>query len=254
MLDYETAATMVSRANWYHAYELMPGLVTPGILPIVPSESLDCFEVAADLSGIDALEIGTLDGPIAFELEKRGARVTTLDIQDPSRTGFDTARAILGSSVRYVRGGVNDIPELLSSQQFDLIVFFGVFYHLKNPVLAFERIAGALRDDRARLLIEGECLLNYVEDISGQPIPAPPLDFLCSEDVALTLFYPGKYKGDDSNWHVPNLACVRAWLSAAGLDLEKHMLLSRQETSPPLQRMGGIVRRVGVPPVEHPCR
>ena len=252
MVNLEAAIEAVKRARWYHAFELLPGLVTPGTLPVAASQHCDFHGIARDLSGKTALEIGTMDGPMAFELEKRGARVTAVDIQDPSHTGFDTAKAILGSNVRYVRGSVYQLPELLPGEKFDIVLFLGVFYHLKNPILAFERISQVLRDEQSELFIEGECLLNYVEDIDGQPMASPPLEFLTSDRVGLALYYPGKYKGDDSNWFVPNLACLRGWLSAVGLDLKRHAVLSRIQEPLPLQRVGGMARLVGPPPIEYP--
>jgi SAM-dependent methyltransferase len=253
-LDLETATEMVKLVPWYHAFELMPGLVTPGVLPVSAAQHCDFYGIPLDLSGKDALEIGTMDGPMAFELERRGARVTAVDIQDPSRTGFNTAKAILGAHVRYVRGSVYQLPDLLAGQTFDIVLFLGVFYHLKSPILAFEQIARVLRHDQSELFIEGECLINYVEDINGQPIASPPLDFLTSDRVAVTLFYPGKYKSDDSNWFVPNLACLKGWLSAAGLELKRHAVLSRTQDPVPLQRVGGMVQRVAQPPIEHRTR
>jgi len=247
----DEAREMMARApNWYHAFELMPGLVTPGILPIRPRDQLDCYGVADDLAGVNALEIGTMDGPIAFELERRGARVTALDIQDPSRTGFDTAKSILGSDVHYVQGSVYDLRRLFGEQRFDLVACFGVFYHLKNPVLAFEEIAGVM-NDTAKLLLEGECLLNYAEDGSGRRVEKKPLAALTSDRLPLAMFYSGNYKGDDTNWFVPNLACLKEWLRASGLELKRHWVLSKSDVTPPLQRMAGVAERIGSPPVEH---
>jgi tRNA (mo5U34)-methyltransferase len=81
------------------------------------------------------LEIGTFDGAIAFECETRGAKLTGLDIQDPSKTGFNVAKEIRQSRVDYVQGSVYDLAALFT-EKFDYVFFLGVFYHLKNPVLA----------------------------------------------------------------------------------------------------------------------
>jgi SAM-dependent methyltransferase len=253
-VDLQTAREMVARVpTWYHSFEVFPGVITPGVVP-VSSASLDYYGIVSDLSGKEALEIATFDGPMAFELEKRGARVTALDIQDPSRTGFNTAKAILGSHVQYVQGSVYDLAQLLPGQVFDIVLFFGVFYHLKNPVLAFEQVARSLRDDRSELFIEGECLLNYIEDASGTGRQDVPLDFLTSEDFPVALFYSGTYKGDDSNWYVPNVACIRNWLQAAGLELIRHHLGTNPQLTPPLQRIGGMARRTKQPLIEHRTR
>ena len=248
--DLAVARAMVARVpSWFHSFELLPGLVTPGRQVTRPREHLDHLGIAEDLRGTRALEIGTWDGPVAFELERRGATVVALDIQDPSKTGFNTAKAILGSRVDYVQGSVYDLTRLLPSQ-FDLVVYFGVYYHLKNPVLAFEQIA-AVMTDTASLAFEGECLINYVEDGAGNPTAALPVELLASTEVPVALFYAGAFKSDDTNWFVPNLACLREWLKAAGLSMRSHYLYAPPATSPPIQRVGGLATKTRVPPIEH---
>ena len=248
--DLDLARKMVARVpQWFHAFELLPGLVTPGRQVTRPREHLNRLGIDEDLRGARALEIGTWDGPVAFELERRGASVIAMDIQDPSRTGFNTARAILGSQVEYIQGSVYDLTRLLN-HQFDLVVYFGIYYHLKSPVLAFEQIA-AVMNDTATLAFEGECLINYVEDGAGNPSVELPVKLLASTDVPLAFFYPGTYKGDDTNWFVPNLACLRAWLQAAGLRMQSHYMFAPRGTSPPIQRAGGCAIKTGGSPIEH---
>src|SRR5947207_225213 len=115
----------------YHKYEIEPGLFTPGNhLEIEPKRCLDELGVPRDLSGLRALDIGTWDGPYTFELERRGAQVTALDIQDPDITVFNAVKQIKNSSAMYIRGGIYDAhPETLGT--YDLILFVGVYYHLK---------------------------------------------------------------------------------------------------------------------------
>jgi hypothetical protein len=248
--DLAVAREMVARVpTWFHAFELLPGLVTPGRQVTRPREHLNHLGIHEDLQGARALEIGTWDGPVAFELERRGASVVALDIQDPSKTGFNTAKAILGSEVEYIQGSVYDLTRLLRSQ-FDLVVYFGVYYHLKSPVLAFEQIA-AVMTDTATLAFEGECLINYLEDGAGQPTVELPVALLASTEIPLAVFYPGTFKGDDTNWFIPNLACLRAWLQAAGLTMRSHYLYAPPATSPPIQRAGGCATKIGDAPLEH---
>lgn len=248
--DIAVAREMVARVPmWFHAFELLPGLVTPGRQVTCPWEHLNHLGIDEDLRGRRALEVGTWDGPVAFELERRGATVVALDIQDPSKTGFNTAKAILGSKVEYVQGSVYDLTRLIPSQ-FDLVIYFGVYYHLKSPVLAFEQIA-AVMTDRAILAFEGECLINYLEDSSGRPVSELPVGLLASTEVPLTLFYAGTFKTDDTNWFIPNLACIREWLKAAGLTMRSHYLYAPTGTLPPIQRAGGIAHKTGAPSIEH---
>src|SRR5688572_24997765 len=135
----------IGRVRWYHSFELFPGVITPGLTAIDPVGRLDMFGLPADLRGVRALDIGTWDGPVAFELERRGATVTALDIQDPELTGFNTAKAILGSHVEYVQSDVAGMRATLKAT-YDLVVYCGVFYHLKDPIGAFESIAEVMND------------------------------------------------------------------------------------------------------------
>ena len=85
--DLALAREMVARVpKWFHAFELLPGLVTPGRQVTRPREHLNHLGIDEDLRDARALEIGTWDGPVAFELERRGAKVIALDIQDSSPT------------------------------------------------------------------------------------------------------------------------------------------------------------------------
>ncbi len=141
--------------GWYHTQELAPGLVTPGMFDLRPFVSH--YGLPDDLSGKRALDIGTFEGFWAFELERRGAQVTAIDvdrIQDldwPPRLrpdtdekrgeGFELAKAALGSSVERVGVSVYEAtPELLGGP-FDLVFCGSVLIHLRDPMLALERMA-----------------------------------------------------------------------------------------------------------------
>ncbi|GAK56582.1 methyltransferase type 11 [Candidatus Vecturithrix granuli] len=237
----------ISKVSWYHSYELLPGVITPGICQFNAKSLLDWLGIPRNLSGKRALDIGTWDGPAAFELEARGAEVVALDIQDPNRTGFNTAKEILQSKVTYIQGSVYELSQLLSGKgSFDIICFFGVFYHLKDPVMAFEEIEKMLAEDGV-VLFEGECCLHYAETIEGEPIAQELLESLArlnAAEIPLTLFYSGKYKNDHSNWFIPNVACFDSWLRAAGLECVQHWLVTDPDQRPhPVQRISGIAKK-----------
>ena len=111
-------------------------MFTPGKLLTKPKELFEHLGLPSDLTGKRVLEVGSWDGPLAFECEARGAIVTAMDIQDPARTGFNVAREILGSKVSYVQGSVYDAARLLKGT-FDYIFFLGVFYHFETSSPGF---------------------------------------------------------------------------------------------------------------------
>jgi tRNA (mo5U34)-methyltransferase len=238
--DPEDIRRRLSAVPWFHRFEILPGIFTPGHQPTDAKAIFSYFDVPPDFTGKKVLEVATWDGPVAFEAERRGARVTALDIQDPTKTGFNVAKAILGSQVKYVEGSVYDLTTLVP-ERFDYVFCLGLFYHLKHPVLAFEQIARAL-DDGGRLFFEGECLRTYGEDAQGRPVDEEWVRRLADSNVPLALYYADTYKGDDSNWFVPNFTCLKGWLETAGLEVVRHSFLEARG-KPPLQRVSGVARK-----------
>ena len=241
-MEREEAVRLINQQSWKHSFEILPGVITPGAWDYLDvGKFFDThYNLPSDLRGVRALDIGALDGVYTFELERRGAAVTALDIQSPDVSGFGLARRILGSKADYVQGSVYHLSQLLPKREFDLICFFGVWYHLRNPVGAFEEIAKVLSDD-GTLLLEGECLVDYAE-IPGKN-PAELRDFvrqLASSDLAISLYYPDQCKGDYWTWYVPNLASIRAWCKTAGLELLSHSFWS---APPHFQRLQGTAKK-----------
>jgi tRNA (mo5U34)-methyltransferase len=153
-------AERVRELSWYHTLELAPGVVTEGMFDLRPV--VDRYGLPERMDGMRALDVGTWDGFWAFEMERRGAEVVALDLDDESRLdwpadrrpasfsseprgqGFRLAREMLGSSVERVNCSIYDArPEELGT--FDLVFCGSVLIHLRDQVLATERIAGLCR-------------------------------------------------------------------------------------------------------------
>ena len=144
-------------AGWYHTLELAPGHVTEGIFDLRPV--VGRYGLPERMDGLRALDVGTWDGFWAFEMERRGASVVALDLDDeadldwpprrrperfpdtPRGSGFRLAKEILGSEVERVNMSIYDAtPEELGT--FDLVFCGSVLIHLRDQFLALERIAG----------------------------------------------------------------------------------------------------------------
>jgi tRNA (mo5U34)-methyltransferase len=162
--DQETAGVQaelrarLSQVTWYHTQELAPGVVTPGMFDLRPY--VHRYGLPDDLSGLRALDVGTFEGFWAFEMERRGAEVVALDVdrlQDldwPPRLrpegderrgeGFALAKRALGSSVERVGMTIYEAtPERLGT--FDLVFCGSVLIHVRDPMLALERLASLCR-------------------------------------------------------------------------------------------------------------
>jgi tRNA (mo5U34)-methyltransferase len=151
----------VSQLGWYHTLELAPGVVTDGWFDLRPY--VGRYGLPERMDGLRALEIGTWDGFWAFEMERRGAaEVVAIDLDDereldwpprrrpatfPERArgdGFRLAKEVLGSNVQRVVCNVYDAdPADLGT--FDVVFCGMVLLHLRDQMLALERIARLCR-------------------------------------------------------------------------------------------------------------
>jgi tRNA (mo5U34)-methyltransferase len=144
---------------WYHRIALKPGLVTPGIND--SQAVLELLELPQHCSGARVLDIGARDGFFSFELERRGAEVLAIDYMPPDRTGFMVAKEILGSNVTYKVANVYDLDPG-DYGTFDIVLFLGVLYHLRNPMLALDKIWQICR---GRLWVESQVIDNAFLDM-----------------------------------------------------------------------------------------
>ena len=189
----------VGRLWWWHTMELRPGIVTPGRQPV--ADLLPLFGIPERLDGMSVLDVGAWDGALSFECERRGAkRVVACDVwQTSGRAAFDLARDELGSEVEARQCNVYDLNMNGDLGQFDLVLFLGVLYHLKHPLLALERVAAATRP-------RGLAIVDTVVDLTGMPRPA-------------VAYYPGdEINGDPTTWCAPNHPALRWMLRDAGFD------------------------------------
>jgi len=151
----------VAGIDWYHTLELTPGVVTEGMFDLRPA--MDRYGLPERLDGKRVLDVGTWDGFWAFEMERRGAaEVVALDLDDereldwpatrrpqtfPDKLrgdGFRLAHEIYESKVRReVVSVYAATPEELG--EFDLIFCGSVLIHLRDAILAMERIANLCR-------------------------------------------------------------------------------------------------------------
>ena len=189
----------VQKIKWWHSIDLGNGIVTPGQYDT--RTLLDRIGMPADLRGLTVLDIGAWDGYMSFEAERRGAsRVLATDSfvwrnkVRAGKSGFEFARAALHSKVEDMEIDVMDLsPERVGT--FDVVLFLGVLYHLRHPLLALERVRSVTK----KLLI----METHV-------------DFLQIERPAMA-FYPGKeLSNDPTNWCGPNEACCVAMLKDVG--------------------------------------
>ena len=225
--------------EWYHQVEVFPGVTTPGPAAI-QSYLLDLLEPGG-FAGKKVLDIGAWTGPYTFEVERRGGQVTSFDIQDPERSGFNLLKTIKGSKAEYIQDSVYNLAAHFK-EYFDIILFLGVFYHLKNPVLALENIHAALKPG-AVMIYEGAVLEHAY---SLDPVWADRKDRMGPYlEIPLAYYATGDCLGHFSNWYVPNVLCLREWIISSGFDPGQTFVL------PQGSRAFGLARKIGAVPLEH---
>jgi len=194
---FDTLLKKVAKVSWWHTIDLGNGTVTPGGCHLQGWKMAN-MKLPEDLSGKTVLDIGAWDGFFSFEAERRGAsKVLAIDPEKfgPS-SGFELAREVLHSKVEAMEMSVYDLSPKVGL--FEVVLFLGVLYHLKHPLLALERI----RSVSCGLLI----LESYYDPRLSFGFPA-------------VAFYPdGELCGDTSNWWGPNLLAVEAMLRVAGFE------------------------------------
>ena len=129
------------------------------------------FPIPADLSGKTVLDIGAWDGWFGFELERRGSKLTAIDVFENPR--YIAARELLGSHADYRLMDICD-PAVLELGSFDIVLFFGVLYHVKHPLLALEHVCPLMKDLA--------CLESYVTD-AGHLAANPSIKFYEGEEL-----------------------------------------------------------------------
>lgn len=190
--------------KWHHRITLPSGITTPGADD--SSRKLGRLGLPDRLDGKSVLDIGAWDGYFSFECERRGARRVVAyddfvwektDDGFTGRRGFDLARAAFASRVEPVVGGIYDLAPEKVGGQFDVVLFLGVLYHLRHPMLALERVR--------QVLAPGGLLIVETQAAHlGERRPS-------------LAFYPGdELSGDPTNWFAPNEAALLGLLRTTG--------------------------------------
>ena len=159
----EHLADEVARYTWYHTLELAPGVETTGMFDHRPV--LDRYILPPSCAGLRCLDVGTMDGFWAFEMERRGAsevvaadvdspddldwpvlyrpKVPSTELDETKAARFELARTALGSKVERVIRSVYQLDRDLG--EFDLVFCGDLLIHLKDPVSALEGIRRVCR-------------------------------------------------------------------------------------------------------------
>lgn len=192
-------ATDSSVNAWWHSFDFPTGERISGVRSKEDLQShLARFPIGDDLHGKRVLDIGTWDGWFSFECERRGAEVVAIDRWDNPR--FRYAHAQFDSHVDYL---VKDVYDLTPRElgHFDIVLFFGVLYHLKHPLLALEKVCALSRDS---VYLESHVLDRDRRDASKSKRPI------------IEIYETDELAGQTDNWTGPNSDGLLALCRIAG--------------------------------------
>jgi tRNA (mo5U34)-methyltransferase len=165
------------------------------------------------------LDIGCNGGFYSIAMKERGAaRVLGVDYDEDYLAQARFAAAVTGHDIEFRRLSVYDVG--LIRERFDVVVFMGVLYHLRHPLLALDLI----REHVANDLLLFQSMQRGSREV--EPVAA---DYPFGEEAHFDRpgypklhFIERDYAGDPTNWWAPNRACTEAMLRSAGFTVLSH--------------------------------
>jgi tRNA (mo5U34)-methyltransferase len=173
----------------------------------------------ADLRGRTVLDIGCNGGFYAIEMKRRGAdRVVAVDSDPRYLAQARFAAEVSGVDIEFREMSVYRLPSL--EERFDVVLFMGVLYHLRYPLLALD----LLHEHVARDLLVFQSMLRGSTEVAAV---ARDYDFneqghFDDPGYPKMHFIEHRYAADPTNWWAPNRACAEAMLRASGFSIIDH--------------------------------
>lgn len=165
------------------------------------------------------LDIGCNAGFYAMEMARRGAkRVVAVDSDPHYLAQARFAAEQEGLEIEFHQMSVYDVRDL--GEKFDLVIFMGVLYHLRHPLLALDLLYEHVVGDQMlfQCMQKGSDQVKILAEDYDFDDPAP----FEGADVPLLHFIEERFAQDPTNWFVPNRAAAEAMLRSAGFDIVAH--------------------------------
>ena len=208
--------------NWFHNIDLNGVKTAPNhFLGDYPALKWRQFENALPraLRGKSVLDIGCNAGFYSIEMKKRGAdRVLGIDYDEQYLAQARFAAQVSGVDIEFRRLSVYEVAEL--RETFDIVLFMGVLYHLRHPLLALDLV----HDHVCRDLFVFQSMQRGSDDVEqvNDDYAFWQTEMFERPTFPRMYFIEHKYCGDPTNWWVPNRACSEAMLRSAGFEVLSH--------------------------------
>jgi tRNA (mo5U34)-methyltransferase len=208
--------------EWFHNFHFNGIQTAPnhflGDYPAVKWQRF-AHAIPADLSGMSVLDIGCNAGFYAIEMKRRGAaRVLGIDSDEQYLAQARFAAEVCGVDVELRRLSVYDVADI--GETFDIVLFMGVFYHLRHPLFVLDLLHKSVVNDLLifQTMLRGSDKTGPLAD----DYPFEETGVFDREDFPKMFFIEEKYAGDPTNWWIPNRAGAEAMLRSAGFAILDH--------------------------------
>lgn len=208
--------------QWFHNLDLRGVQTAPNhFLGDYPNIKWRRFAHAidTDLGGKTVLDIGCNAGFYSLEMKRRGAsRVLGIDSDPMYLRQARFAAEVSGLEVEFAEMSVYELAEL--KERFDLVLFMGVFYHLRYPLLALDLI----RRHAVKEKMVFQSMLRGSSDVEpiARDYPFSETDVFDRRGFPRLHFIEGRFANDETNWWIPNRACAEAMLRCASFTITDH--------------------------------
>jgi tRNA (mo5U34)-methyltransferase len=225
--------------EWFHNLDLGGVKTAPDhFLGDYPQIKWQQFSSAVpeDLTGKSVLDVGCNAGFYSIQMKRRGAaRVVAIDTDEQYLEQARFAAKISEAEIEFRKLSVYRVGDL--RERFDLVLFMGVLYHLRHPLLALELLHEHVVAD----LLVAQSLLRGARDNMDVPRDFPfwETEIFGRDEFPRMYFVEQRFANDPTNWWIPNRSCFEAMLRSAGFEILDHpedevFICRRAELSGPL--------------------
>ena len=208
--------------SWFHNLDLGGVRTAPdhflGDYPTVKWREF-CSAIPTDLAGASVLDVGCNAGFYSIEMKRRSAgRVVGIDSDPEYLAQAQFAAEVCNVEIELRCMSVYEVAQL--REKFDWVLFMGVFYHLRHPLLALDLI----REHAAKDWLIFQSMLRGSRQIAEveEDYAFAEKEIFDSPGFPRMHFIEQRYSNDHTNWWIPNRACAEAMLRSSGFDIHSH--------------------------------
>ena len=215
------AQRIAELGEWFHNLNLRGIPTAPhhflGDFPNVKWEHIG-KAIPEDLSNTTVLDIGCNGGFYSIQMKQRGAkRVLGIDVDERYLNQARFAAETLDLDIEFEKRSVYRVDEVPG--QFDYVLFMGVFYHLRYPLFALDKV---IQKVGGKLVFQTMMRGSEQARAWDSDYPFWNKEIFRDHDFPAMYFIEKSYSNDPTNWWIPNRGAVEAMLRSSGLEIVTH--------------------------------